>query len=795
MQAKGAAVVASTGLPGVGKSLLAVKWANMQAQSGLYNVVAWLRAEHISDLEDDLVGLGNLLGVLMPASPRQSRREQALSVKTYLEARRNIRALLVFDNAKDHFHLRDFVPVSPACHSLFTARDMSKFPTDSVLPLKPFEMVESMSLLQLVSQKATDGAARRHAMELCGEVGHLPLAVHALASYTRSSGLGFADVLSHVQGRVASARAFMKKLPDYAGRASVIGAMLMVLGELGHDDASLASLNRLALLAPDRVPRGALLGGAETDRLYELGIVSYSDGGFLAIHRLVQSVALELMESDVRERVANELLADVFVYMDGFAGVDQETWEPFRVTATHAEALLQKTVIDTRAEAPEASENSARWNLLARLRDCYIATGALPAALRCSLTLKSEVSSLFPPTHRMTLSAQFEHAGVLLGMGKHDEALVLYRAVEEAKVAALGEGHPEMAATRHNIAGVLEQMGKYDEALVLYRAVEEAEVAALGEGHPSLATTRHSIAGVLKKMGKYNEALVLYRAVEDAEVAALGEGHPSLATTRHGIAGVLKQMGKYNEALVLYRAVEGAKVAALGEGHPSLAATRHNIAGVLKKMGKYNEALVLYRAVEDAEVAALGEGHPSLATTRHNIAGVLKKMGKYNEALVLYRAVEEAEVAALGEGHPSLATTRHNIAGVLKQMGKYNEALVLYRAVEGAKVAALGEGHLSLASTRHNIAGVLKQMGKYNEALVLYRAVEGAMVAALGEGHPSLATTRHGMAGVLEQMGKYDEALVLYRAVEEAKVAALGEGHPSLATTRHSIAGVLEQMG
>eukprot|EP00170_Pyropia_yezoensis_P004763 contig_19419_g4777 len=347
MQAKGAAVVASTGLPGVGKSLLAVKWANMQAQSGLYNVVAWLRAEHISDLEDDLVGLGNLLGVLMPACPRQSRREQALSVKTYLEARRNIRALLVFDNAKDHLHLRGFVPVSPACHSLFTARDMSKFPTVSVLPLKPFEMVESMSLLQLVSQKATDGAARRHAMELCDEVGHLPLAVHALASYTRSSGLGFADVLSLVQGKVASARALMKKLPDYAGREPVIGAMLMVLGELGHDDANLTSLNRLALLAPDRVPRRALLDGAETDRLYELGIVSYSGGGFLAIHRLVQNVALELMESDVRERVANELLADVLVYMGGFSGVDQETWEPFRVVATHAEALLQKTVIDT----------------------------------------------------------------------------------------------------------------------------------------------------------------------------------------------------------------------------------------------------------------------------------------------------------------------------------------------------------------------------------------------------------------------------------------------------------------
>eukprot|EP00170_Pyropia_yezoensis_P002495 contig_10396_g2499 len=249
IQAKGAAVVASTGLPGVGKSSLAVKWATGQERIGIYNIIAWLRAEHISDLEADLVALGKWLGVFLPANPDHSRRDEALLVMAYLEARPSVRTLLVFDNANDFQGLKEFVPQGPGCHSLVTARDKNRFPTTTVLPLDPFTMEESLALLQLVSCMATDGAAMRHAMDLCNEVGRLPLAVHVLASYARRNDLGFAEVLERVQGQVSSARALnMVGLNDYWRPESVIGAVLMILDEL--DAENRASLHRLAMLAP-----------------------------------------------------------------------------------------------------------------------------------------------------------------------------------------------------------------------------------------------------------------------------------------------------------------------------------------------------------------------------------------------------------------------------------------------------------------------------------------------------------------------------------------------------------------
>eukprot|EP00170_Pyropia_yezoensis_P003357 contig_13976_g3364 len=556
---KGAAVVASTGLPGVGKSFLAIKWAHTQRQMGVYSVIAWLRAERIRDLEADLVTLGKWLGFIT-ASAGQSRRNRALSITAHLEARPGVGTLLVFDNARSFQDLEEFVPKGDGCNSLFTARDSNLFPTSALLPLCPFTMKESLALLRVVSGMELDGASELHAMELCDEVGHLPLAVHFLATYAARSGLEFAEVLKRVQGKVMLARPLtVEGQLDYAGRKSVVGAVQLVLDQL--DDANRASLNRLTMLAPDRVPQDALLRGAETDRLLDFSIVSYPDVGFISIHRLVQSVALGRMPRHVRKQVANELLDSMLEFTKDFSDANQESWEPVRVISTHAEALLRKMDVETRDESAERTSSSARWDLVERLRKYFIATAAfdpaaLEAALRWSRFLMSEMSALLGPRHSGSISAVMTTAGVLESCGQFVEAEELYRAVERSNVESLGDDHPSVATTRRSIADLLVKTGKFDEALVLYQRVEKAEVAALGDDHPNVATTRDGTARLLVETGRLDEALMLYRAVERTQVAALGHGHSSVATTRLGIAGVLADMGKLDEALVLYRVVE-----------------------------------------------------------------------------------------------------------------------------------------------------------------------------------------------------------------------------------------------
>ncbi|KAJ1463766.1 expressed protein, partial [Baffinella frigidus] len=57
------------------------------------------------------------------------------------------------------------------------------------------------------------------------------------------------------------------------------------------------------------------------------------------------------------------------------------------------------------------------------------------------------------------------------------------------KIKALGEDHPDVAATYNNIASVYDKQGKHEMALELYEKGLAIKIKALGEDHPSVATT------------------------------------------------------------------------------------------------------------------------------------------------------------------------------------------------------------------------------------------------------------------------------------------------------------------
>ena len=116
-----------------------------------------------------------------------------------------------------------------------------------------------------------------------------PLAVHVLGAYTKRSGLGFAAVPERLRGNAASADDLnMPELADYSRRELVVGALRMTCRAL--DVANVDSLQRLSMLAPDRVPRVLFGADAETHRLWDLDIVTYPEPGLLTTHRLVQAV-------------------------------------------------------------------------------------------------------------------------------------------------------------------------------------------------------------------------------------------------------------------------------------------------------------------------------------------------------------------------------------------------------------------------------------------------------------------------------------------------------------------------
>eukprot|EP00168_Porphyra_purpurea_P005328 TRINITY_DN163_c0_g1_i7.p1 TRINITY_DN163_c0_g1~~TRINITY_DN163_c0_g1_i7.p1 ORF type:complete len:1045 (-),score=242.50 TRINITY_DN163_c0_g1_i7:311-3445(-) len=737
---RGMAVVASTGLPGVGKSFLAVDWAHRQRLAGSYSVIAWLRSERVADCEADFVTLGDYLGLPLDIRPDQSRRERALWVKSYLEMHPGRGTLLVFDNAVNYRDLKAFVPTHNLCRCVFTARDQSKFPDGAVLPLDAFTQKESLALLRMASQRNVDHELDA-AADLCAEVGHLPLAVHVLAAYTKRSGQDFATVLRTLRLSVASDKTLTTpELADYERPESVVGALLLACGEL--DKANRGSLQRLSMLAPDRVPVNLLGVGSERDRLLDLAIISAAGDGLVRTHRLVQHVSLAQMTVVARRRVADALVEDLLAMTEDFSDSKPDTWGSFRVATPHAESLLDKMDGCGNAGRSRSAAVVRLWNLLGTLRMYHTCTGALSSALHVADVLAEDLECYLGPADKLTTAAHNNKANLLQELGRTDEALELIGAVERQLVAEPGQDHPDLTSTLHSKAVAFVAKGKYNEALELYRQVERMEVAALGENHIGLATTRHNMAGVLHDLGKIDEALAMHQAMERLRVAALGEDHLDVAKSRHSIAGVLQAQGKYDQALALFREVSQKRSAALGDEHLDVAAAQHGVASILSDLDEHKDALDLFRDVLRVRVAALGEDHPLVASTQYMVGGELHSLGKYEEALPLLRDVERKRVAALGDGHRDVASTQNSIACVLRRLGRSAEALVLYRSVEQKEVASLGGDHFNVAVTRHNMAILLQRMGRRDEAVGLAQVAADSATTALGASHPNVLLMR-----------------------------------------------------
>lgn len=277
----GQAVVASTGLPGVGKSVLVTEWVHQRRLSGACGVVAWVRADLLANVHADLLELAKLLGLPLGAVANLPVHQQAAWVARRLEAVGHGEALLVFDNVENYTELKPFVPAAAHCHAVFTVRNKLLFSDDCVLPLEPFKPAESLALLRLLVKRNLDDAERDFAEQLCAEVGHVPLAIAQLASYASVSGEWLSDVLGYVRERAAATAPLVTRVAAYARPQSVVGALQLVQQQL-LDEAGLQTLHRLALLEPDRVPCELLGPCADTHALGALAMVVFPEQGWSA---------------------------------------------------------------------------------------------------------------------------------------------------------------------------------------------------------------------------------------------------------------------------------------------------------------------------------------------------------------------------------------------------------------------------------------------------------------------------------------------------------------------------------
>ncbi|WP_051908389.1 NB-ARC domain-containing protein [Candidatus Odyssella acanthamoebae] len=203
-----------TGMGGVGKTTLALKYADEAYKNYAYQLIYWLKSDTDNNLLQGYKGLLRKLQVTF---------EESSSFETIVELVNDHLSLkcpylLIYDNVPDHHFLNEKIPLTGG-HILMTSRCQEGW-GHPALSLDVFQPKEAMEFLLEVSKIENSAGNQKQARAVAKQLGYLPLALSLAGNYIefiRRSNKEY-RFNSYLEDFNATALAVLKYDPHYLGK-------------------------------------------------------------------------------------------------------------------------------------------------------------------------------------------------------------------------------------------------------------------------------------------------------------------------------------------------------------------------------------------------------------------------------------------------------------------------------------------------------------------------------------------------------------------------------------------------
>lgn len=611
------AVVALTGMAGVGKTRIAVEHARRNADS--YDIAWWVPAEERSAAEAAFAQLRQALGI-----PQAQDSAQTVSAVHRALASRG-RWLLVFDNAAEPAAVAGLLPPAGDGHVLITSRDPAWRGVASVLEIPVLERDDAVALLG--ARGGSPGGEAAGA--LASRLGDLPLALQQAGAYMEATGEsadGYLDLLSDDPAAVLERGA----PSDYG--SPIAAVWNLTLGRIAKTSPAAVQLLRLlSFLAPDPLPRGVLLDGAAhlpsplreaaatrlglndlVTTLSRYALIEPGEG--LATHRLLQEVVREAVDA----REAAELVDAALTLIAGSfpAGASSpRTWPLATPLLPHAERIL------AHAAQRGIADERVIWLLL-------------------------------------RVGSFLREVGVLL------PALGVYTRAEE--LARTAGDHGFLAEAAGGISRTYLTLGDFERA-----ETYAAEAVRLSEGDEettALATALTDHAQVLRELHRFEEARAQAQRSLDVSERLLGPDHPQLAYRLNTLGMAQQDLGQLAEAEKSLR--RGLRLLAQTGDPPSglNSSLLNNLAVTLRKAGRLDEADTCATQAIDLVRQLYGPRHWGLVRALTGLGRLRIAQGRPADAIRVFDEALDLARSALPPDHPHVAEIEADRATARRQL-------------------------------------------------------------------------------------------------------------------------------
>ena len=735
----GAPAVAIHGLPGVGKSTIAVMLAHHKRLLAHFSDgVLWAGLGVNADLPSLLNRWATALEVDLTDLRSDAQRAQAIR-----DAIGHKRLLLVIDDAWQSEPAHILRCGGDNCAYLLTTRDRGVARAfagaEQTVDVAVLEASPAHLLLHTLAPEAW-AANPATAAGLADAVGGLPLALELLGGYLAApENSAFVELIDESLEEMTDPRRRLqlasRRLGDLSGAIVTLQATITLSLE-GLPPAVLSAFYALGAFAPKPAyfDRKAAENVTEANLrtlalLAARNLLEIAPNEALALHQTIADVARAHTPADAIALHQEHYLDRV--------NADQDDWQAIESVYPQIQrAWLQTLPYDpaTVDFADILSTYQSRRGLLSdRLKWLIVAvyTAGSNSDIKSQARMVNGLGILWHSVGEMEKA-----------LGYFEQALLLDIQV--------GDGH-EMAATLTNIGLVYGALGEKQQALAYY--AQSLPVFHQVGDKSGEAATLNNIGGVYDALGEkqqaldyYAQALPLSRQVGDKS----GE-----ARTLTSIGAVYSDLGEEQQALA-YCAQALPLFRQVGDKSGE-ATTLNNIGAVYSDLGEkqqaldyYERALPLIRQVGDKS---------GWAATINNIGQVYSDLGEkqqaldyYAQALPLFRQVGNKS----GE-----ATTLTNIGAAYFALGEKQQALAYYaQALPLRRQVGDKSGE---ATTLTNIGAVYLDLGEKQQALA-YFAQALPLQRQVGD-RSGEATTLNNMAAIYFQQNDFMQAAQLVESV------------------------------
>jgi tetratricopeptide (TPR) repeat protein len=446
---------------------------------------------------------------------------------------------------EDYEVVRPFLPTEASFRVLLTTRERLQMER---VDLGVLELEESLELLTRLIKAERMAAESELAVELCGWLGNLPLALELVGRYLLSKPrTTVATLLERLKEKKLVAKALLRGQPMTATHGSLAAAFEVSWVTLdGEAQALGAVLSLFGLAGIPQVAVGACLVEWEEedledawDRLVSLHLVGADE----QLHPMLR----EFLTVKLEERADGEELRERYV----------------AVMLEAAQERCQQTM--TREQVREAGLWVSHWiDLMER-----------------QVVETFGVQMGMVATH---LSLYYYAQGIFKSGEEWSERDL---AISEKQ---LGPDHPDTGTSLNNLATLYKSMGRYEDAEPLYLRALAIKEKQLGPDHPSTGNSLNNLAALYKSMGRYEAAEPLYLRDLAIREHQLGPDHPDTGTSLNNLALLYYSTNRYSEAEPLFLRVYSIFLNCLGEDHPNTRTVIDNLEFFIQQVHQSGQA-------------------------------------------------------------------------------------------------------------------------------------------------------------------------------------------------------------